>query len=193
LILILAHVVVHLDHKKFKSNEIQFSHWLLPVVFETMNSRTRGSMHFVETTEIVANDKNIFTVMRTACIIISVVNILWSMSLQIYYKSAKLKFVFAKMVSRATTSTSLFIENALISIVYPGKSASFNFWSSVKVLLSRVRSRYVKCFSLLAISQCSQIMGITQFCFESSYCTISAWYSHHLLLIKWSVRIKITL
>jgi hypothetical protein len=27
------------------------------------------------------------------------------MSLQIYYKSAKLKFVFAKMVSRATTST----------------------------------------------------------------------------------------
>jgi hypothetical protein len=75
-------------------------------------------MHFVETTEIVANDKNIFTVMRTACIIISVVNILWSMSLQIYYKSAKLKFVFAKMVSRATTSTSLFIENALISIVY---------------------------------------------------------------------------
>ena len=168
MILILAHVVVHLDHKQLKSNEIQFSHWLLPVVFETMNSRTRGTMHFVETTEIVANDKNIFTVMRTACIIISVVNILWSMSLQIYYKSAKLKFVFAKMVSRATTSTSLFIENALISIVYPGKSASFNFWSSVKVLLSRVRSRYVKCFSLLAISHCSKIMGITQFCLDSS-------------------------
>ena len=75
-------------------------------------------MHFVETTEIVASDKNIFTVIRTACIIIFVVNILWSMSLQIYYKSAKLKFVFAKMASRAKTSTSLFIENALISILY---------------------------------------------------------------------------
>jgi hypothetical protein len=71
-------------------------------------------MHFVETTEIVANDKNIFT----ACIIIFVVNILWSMSLEIYYKSAKSKFVYAKMASPATKSTSLFIENALISIVY---------------------------------------------------------------------------
>jgi hypothetical protein len=47
LILILAHVVVHLDHKKLKSNEIQLSHWLLPIVFETMNSRTRGSMVYI--------------------------------------------------------------------------------------------------------------------------------------------------
>jgi hypothetical protein len=75
-------------------------------------------MHFVETTEIVANDKNIFTVVRTACIIIFVVNILWSMSLEIYYKSAKSKFWYAKMASRATKSTSLFTENALTSIVY---------------------------------------------------------------------------
>jgi hypothetical protein len=29
---------------------------LLPVVFETMNSRTHGSMHFAETTKIGANE-----------------------------------------------------------------------------------------------------------------------------------------
>jgi hypothetical protein len=57
-IVILAHVMVHLNHKKIKSNEVQFSHWLLPVVFETTNSRTYGSMHFIETREIVANDEN---------------------------------------------------------------------------------------------------------------------------------------
>jgi hypothetical protein len=34
---------------------------LLPVVFGTTNSRTHGSMHFVEITEIAANDKNTFT------------------------------------------------------------------------------------------------------------------------------------
>ena len=51
-------------------------------------------------------------------IIIFVVNILWSMSLQIYYKSAKSKLWYAKMASSATKSTSLITENALISIVY---------------------------------------------------------------------------
>ena len=71
-------------------------------------------MHFVEITEIAANDKNTFT----GCIIIFVVNILWSMSLQIYYKSAKSKLGYAKMASSATKSTSLITENALISIVY---------------------------------------------------------------------------
>jgi hypothetical protein len=100
--LILGHFVVHLNHKKLKSKEIQLSHWLLPVVFETTNSRTHGIMHFVETTEIGANDKNTFTVVKTGCIIIFVVNILWSMSLQIYYKSAKLKLWYAKMASPAT-------------------------------------------------------------------------------------------
>ena len=37
---------------KLKSNEIQFSHWLLPVVFESRNARTHGWLHFVETTKI---------------------------------------------------------------------------------------------------------------------------------------------
>ena len=36
--------------RKLTSNKIQFSHWLLPVVFESTNWRTHGSMHFVETT-----------------------------------------------------------------------------------------------------------------------------------------------
>ena len=31
---------------------MQFSHWLFPVVFETMNIRTQVSMHFVETMNI---------------------------------------------------------------------------------------------------------------------------------------------
>jgi len=75
-------------------------------------------MHFVEITEIAANDINTFTVVKTPCSIIFVVNILWSMSLQIYYKSAKSKLWYAKMGSSATKSTSLITENALISIVY---------------------------------------------------------------------------
>lgn len=40
--------VVHLIHAwKFKSNEIEFSHWMLLVVFETTNTRIHASMHFV--------------------------------------------------------------------------------------------------------------------------------------------------
>ena len=35
--------------RKLKYYEIPFSYWLLSVVFETTNSRTHGSMHFVET------------------------------------------------------------------------------------------------------------------------------------------------
>jgi hypothetical protein len=52
-------LVVHLNHEYKNSNEIQFSHWLLPVVFETTNSRDqefKESMHFVETTKIGANE-----------------------------------------------------------------------------------------------------------------------------------------
>ena len=49
--------VVHLNHEKLKCNEIQFSHWLLPVVFETTNSRTEASMHTVETTTIYTEEK----------------------------------------------------------------------------------------------------------------------------------------
>ena len=55
--LILGHFVVHLNHKKFKFNEIQFSHLLLPVAFGTTNSRTHGSMHFVETTKLLPTTK----------------------------------------------------------------------------------------------------------------------------------------
>ena len=44
--------VSHLKPRKQNINEIQFSHWLLPVVFETTNSRTQGSLHFAETTQI---------------------------------------------------------------------------------------------------------------------------------------------
>ena len=40
--------MVQLNHENKNHNEIQFSHWLLPVMFETTNSRTHGSMHFVE-------------------------------------------------------------------------------------------------------------------------------------------------
>ena len=35
-----------------KSNEIQFFHRQLPVVFKTTTTRTHGSLHFVETTKI---------------------------------------------------------------------------------------------------------------------------------------------
>ena len=53
-VLIFVDFVVHLNHEK--SNEIQFSHLLLSVVFETTNSRTHGSMHFVEITKIGVNE-----------------------------------------------------------------------------------------------------------------------------------------
>ena len=48
-VLIFTDFVVNLNHQN-KSNEILISHWLLPVMCETTNSRTHGSMHFVETT-----------------------------------------------------------------------------------------------------------------------------------------------
>ena len=49
---------------KLKSNEIQFSHWLWPVMFKTMNSRTQGSLIFVETMKIGANKLCTFTVIH---------------------------------------------------------------------------------------------------------------------------------
>jgi acetyltransferase-like isoleucine patch superfamily enzyme len=49
-VLIFADFVVHLN------NEIQFSHWLLPVLFEITNSRTHEPIHFAETTKIGANE-----------------------------------------------------------------------------------------------------------------------------------------
>ena len=42
------------SQRKLQTNEIQFPHRLLPVVFETMNSRPHGPMHFGETTKIGA-------------------------------------------------------------------------------------------------------------------------------------------
>jgi len=53
-VLIFMDFVVSLKPRKLKSNEILFSHWLLPVMFKSMNSRTHVSMHFVEITEIGA-------------------------------------------------------------------------------------------------------------------------------------------
>ena len=41
--------------RRLKSNELHFPHWLLPLMFETTDSRTHRSMHFVETTKIGAN------------------------------------------------------------------------------------------------------------------------------------------
>ena len=43
-----------IKHRNKKKNEIQFSHWLLPVVFEITNSLTQGLMHIIETTTTVA-------------------------------------------------------------------------------------------------------------------------------------------
>jgi hypothetical protein len=49
----IPNVFYRLKLQKFKSNEIQFSYRLLPVMlFETTNLRTHGSMHFVETMKI---------------------------------------------------------------------------------------------------------------------------------------------
>jgi hypothetical protein len=42
--------------RTLKSYEISFSHWLLPVVCETMNSRTQGSMHVMATAKIGVNE-----------------------------------------------------------------------------------------------------------------------------------------
>jgi hypothetical protein len=55
-VLIFKDFIVHLNHENYNPNEIQFSYRLLPVVFETTNLRTHGSMHFVETTKIGANE-----------------------------------------------------------------------------------------------------------------------------------------
>ena len=53
-VLIFADFVVHLQRNK---NSTKFN--LLPVMFKTMNSRTHGSMHFVET-----SNKSTFTVLN---------------------------------------------------------------------------------------------------------------------------------
>ena len=54
-VLIFADFVVHLNHE----NKIQTKYNFpidLPVMFETASSRTHGSMHFVETKKIGANE-----------------------------------------------------------------------------------------------------------------------------------------
>ena len=43
-----------------KSNEIQFSHRLLPIVHETTNSRPQESLYFVESTNTGANEQKYF-------------------------------------------------------------------------------------------------------------------------------------
>jgi virulence-associated protein VapD len=48
-LLIFADFFVHLNHEE-KYNEIQNAHWLLSAMFETTNSRIRGSIYFIETT-----------------------------------------------------------------------------------------------------------------------------------------------
>ena len=45
-----------LKPQTLSSNEIQFSHLLISVVFETTNSRTHGYMYFEETMKIGANE-----------------------------------------------------------------------------------------------------------------------------------------
>jgi hypothetical protein len=54
-VLIFVDFVVHV-----KSNEIQFSHRLLPIVLETTNSRTQESLYFVEITNTGVNEQKYF-------------------------------------------------------------------------------------------------------------------------------------
>ena len=51
-----------LKPQKLKSNEIQFSHWLLPVMFEITNSRTQRSLHVVEHDKLCPTNISTFTV-----------------------------------------------------------------------------------------------------------------------------------
>ena len=55
-VLIVVDSLVHLKYEDKNPVKYNFFHWLLPVMFETMNSRTHESMHFVETTKIGDNE-----------------------------------------------------------------------------------------------------------------------------------------
>ena len=48
--------VVHLNQENENLTKLDFTQWVLPVVLENTNSRTRGWMHFVETTKIGSNE-----------------------------------------------------------------------------------------------------------------------------------------
>jgi hypothetical protein len=54
-VLIFADFVVQLSHENKNPTKYNFVHWLLPVMFETTNSRTQGSMNVKETTKFGAN------------------------------------------------------------------------------------------------------------------------------------------